>query len=789
MAKTLLDGTQIKSGSIPTTALSGGVVSSSAQATAWVVATASFATTASYAANSIATLPVGIISSSTQVNYTQLQNIPVGIVSSSSQINTGSFSGSFTGTLLSTASWASNSVSSSFATTASAATSITFIPPTASFATTSSFALNVVLPIGVVSSSTQVNYAELQNIPVGIISSSSQINTGSFSGSFTGVFIGTSSWASNAISSSFATAASYAPVPAGTVSSSQQISTGSFTGSCSGIHSGSTFGTASWATSASYVLPSGLPTGTVSSSTQINTGSFTGSFTGDIFGNTVSASTLYVNGNITQPSQSTTTASFNYLEIPATTTKVAFSTKGRILYSNYFADTASLPSATEYHGMFTHVHSQGGAYYSHGGNGWVKLWDQFNVPLLISASSQFTSSTAPFTGSFFGTGSGLVNVNADLLDGKDSTVFATTGSNIFIGNQTVTGSLFTSGSNALIGTTTLTGSLNVSGSTIQVGNNTLLGNTLLSGSLTVSGSLAAGTPNINFYGDTGFTGYAQFNPVTSNINTALSSSYIYVSGSTNDLYFSQNSNGYSNVTRLRWLEGNLYTGLLHGGLITTQSSTVYQVSSGSGIIVNLNTSTNASPYPTIKYLSWGNLTKNIGSLSASYDQQFIGIDDTNNIFAQGTPFFDGQYDTLIPLGLVLHQNHSTINGVKTQPSVAYGWKQRSNIFQQAFGALKLSGFTLAPSGSSTGSLVVGSGTAYADGANYTLDASNPSYVTDAGTLTSKIFRYYQTGSGWVYGTNGGAGYGAIDPTQYALDGVLTAVPGVGSNREWTNQRV
>ncbi len=31
----------------------------------------------------------------------------------------------------------------------------------------------------------------------------------------------------------------------------------------------------------------------------------------------------------------------------------------------------------------------------------------------------------------------------------------------------------------------------------------------------------------------------------------------YVSGSTNDLYFSQNSAGYNNVTRLRWLEGNL----------------------------------------------------------------------------------------------------------------------------------------------------------------------------------------------------------------------------------------
>lgn len=43
MSNTLLDGRQIKSGSIPTTALGGGVVSSSAQAITWTVATASFA--------------------------------------------------------------------------------------------------------------------------------------------------------------------------------------------------------------------------------------------------------------------------------------------------------------------------------------------------------------------------------------------------------------------------------------------------------------------------------------------------------------------------------------------------------------------------------------------------------------------------------------------------------------------------------------------------------------------------------------------------------------------------
>ncbi len=361
--------------------------------------------------------------------------------------------------------------------------------------------------------------------------------------------------------------------------------------------------------------------------------------------------------------------------------------------------------------------------------------------------------------------------------------FATTGSNIFRGNQTVTGSLFTSGSNTLIGTTTLTGSFNVSGSTLQVGNNTLLGNTTLSGSIIISGAFGTSNPTVQIYGDTTHNGYIRFDPVSTNIDTSISASYIYVSGSTNDLYFSQNGNGYNNVTRLRWLEGNLYTGLLHGGALSQVNSNTYRVASGSGIIVNLNASLNDDPYPTIQFLEWGNLTKTIDVLSGSFDQQFIAISSSNEIHTQGTPYFNGEVDTYIPIGIVLHQNRTSINGVKTQPSLAYGWKQRSNVFISAFGPLKLSGHAIATS-SSLG-LTVGSGTSFADGANYPTDPENPSYVTDPGTNVSKIFRYRQSGSNFVYDTNGGIGYTTIDPTQYSLNGVLTGV----ANNSWTTQRV
>ena len=378
--------------------------------------------------------------------------------------------------------------------------------------------------------------------------------------------------------------------------------------------------------------------------------------------------------------------------------------------------------------------------------------------------------------------SGSLNVRNNLT----SSGLLTNGNNNILGNTTM------SGSSTIQGTTTMTGSLNITGSTTQIGNNTLIGNTLLSGSIIISGSQGPGSPtaSVQVYGDIRQSGYHRFDPVTTNIDTSVSASYIYVSGSTNDLYFSQNGSGYNNVTRLRWLEGNLYTGLLHGGIISQLTSTTYQVGSGSGIIVDLNTSFGDDPYPTVQFLKWNNLSASIAPLTASYDQQFVAINSSNQIFAQGIPYTNGDYNDKIPIGIVLHQNRSTINGVQTFPGVAYGWKQRSFDFIKAFGALKISGYTLSQSGSSARGLLLSGGTSWVDGRNYTVDPNMPSYIVEAvGTTTSKIFRYYQSGSNWEsnwgYNTNGGAGFTDIDPTQYSNAGTLTPV----SSNNFTIQRV
>ena len=435
--------------------------------------------------------------------------------------------------------------------------------------------------------------------------------------------------------------------------------------------------------------------------------------------------------------------------------------------------------------------------YSTGHNLWIGNYsDGYKIYFFNSSSLQpiitLNEDNAEVTGSLFGTASWAQNattasnsitasyaLNADLLDGKDSTVFATTGSNIFIGNQIVTGSLFTTGSNTLIGSTTLTGSLNITGSTTQIGNNTLLGNTTLSGSIIISGSSAPGSPtaSVQIYGDIRQTGYHRFDPVTTNIDNSISASYIYVSGSTQDLYFTQNGSGFSNTTRLRWLEGNIYTGILTGGVISgSVGGTTFNVSSGSGIIVTLNATTaSRDPYPTIKYIEWPQFTNITPTYLNTYDTTWLLIDSNGNLVQQSVAPTNGQYDTDIQIGSVIHPNLSTISLFKTFTITSYGIAQQTYEFIRSFGGLKISGHQISASGSSL-SLNRSAGVAYSLGRNYINDANKPSLVTDSGYDAPNVFRYYKSGSVFVTAT----GTNTLDPTNYNTPTTstgLSSVPG------------
>ena len=82
----------------------------------------------------------------------------------------------------------------------------------------------------------------------------------------------------------------------------------------------------------------------------------------------------------------------------------------------HYDTTGDLPSATDYHGMFAHVHAEGKAYFAHGGN-WVELANSgssVGVNNITDFSNQVSASAAA---SGFGSGGGA-SIPAGTISGS-----------------------------------------------------------------------------------------------------------------------------------------------------------------------------------------------------------------------------------------------------------------------------------------------------------------------------------------------------------------------------------
>jgi hypothetical protein len=260
------------------------------------------------------------------------------------------------------------------------------------------------------------------------------------------------------------------------------------------------------------------------------------------------------------------------------------------------------------------------------------------------------------------------------------------------------------------------------------------------------------------------------------IPTDKSASYIYTSGSTNDLYFTQYSGPYTNTVRLRWLEGNLYTGILYGGIVSgSVGGTTFSVSSGSGIIVDLNATQYDEPYPTIQYVSWPNFTNQSITNLANADTTWLTVNSSGSLIQSMTAPKNGDFDTIIQIGSVVHPNRTNINQVRTFTVPSYAIAQQTYEFIRSFGPIKIGGHTLSASGSSL-SVNRSSGTAFALGRNYANDPNKPSYIEDGATNAPTLFRYHKSGSSFVTQT----GTNVLDVGNYntpATPTGLSSVPG------------
>jgi len=273
----------------------------------------------------------------------------------------------------------------------------------------------------------------------------------------------------------------------------------------------------------------------------------------------------------------------------------------------------------------------------------------------------------------------------------------------------------------------------------------------------------------------------------------VAASYIYTSGSTNDMYFTQRLPGtaFTNTTRLRWLEGAVSTGLLFGGsLSTAPGSTTFSITSGSGIIVTQNANVLVDPYPTINHVMFPAVVSASIDFISSSQRTYISIDGDGTVLQSLTTPTPAQLESRIYLGRIQHYSGSVTNNARTSPAIAYAQAQHSMDFMRAFGPLKLGGHVLAPSGSGTTlSIIKSAGDAFAEGCNYLNNPDSPSIVLasqDHDMNVSKIYRGYVSGSTSLIDTGISlAGYSVLDPAHYNNNGVLAHV----GNSDWTVQRV
>jgi hypothetical protein len=309
----------------------------------------------------------------------------------------------------------------------------------------------------------------------------------------------------------------------------------------------------------------------------------------------------------------------------------------------------------------------------------------------------------------------------------------------------------------------LTGSAQFSGSVLTIGDSSF------SGSINVSSSATFRGP-INLY------------PTEAPATGEYSASF-YVTSSTNDLWIADQSSSFNFTS----ITDTLKSGIIAGGVVSTGSSnTVFNVTSGSGQIIDINKDgIYGKPHPTVKYVEWDTFTDQSLTYLSTQPTTWLLIDSDGNLVQQPTTFTDLQYKTHIIIGSVIHPNNTNISVTNTFPVAAYGSAQQFEDFTRIFGPIKIEGHVLSASGSSL-SVNRSSGKSFSLGRNYLNNPEQPNIVSDGSREKALFYRYYRSGSGFKTDTNAGAGYDVVDPANYDDGtGILSAIP----SGQYTIQRV
>ena len=305
-----------------------------------------------------------------------------------------------------------------------------------------------------------------------------------------------------------------------------------------------------------------------------------------------------------------------------------------------------------------------------------------------------------------------------------------------------------------------TGATGATGATGEIGSTGATGATGATGEIGPTGATGAtgATGEIGPTGATGATGpvgdyVISFNGLTGAVQ-GVSSFNGYTGGVTGWAYYNDGIGSGLDADLLHGISGqrfveNLQTGLLYGGLIQVNAgnTATFDITAGAGIISSAGASLTAYPVPSLNYVTWNGFTGLTVSGITSYEETWVSINSSGNVVQQNTKWSDSQFDTSIPLGVLIHPNNASINFAVAIPHVAYGQPSQLDPFVRAFGPIKISGHEISANGANL-QVNKSSGSAYIIGRNYSTDPSSPNVVEDTNaTPITTIYRYYRDGSG------------------------------------------
>ena len=210
------------------------------------------------------------------------------------------------------------------------------------------------------------------------------------------------------------------------------------------------------------------------------------------------------------------------------------------------------------------------------------------------------------------------------------------------------------------------------------------------------------------------------------------------------------------------------TGVKTGGVLSIGTggagvATTFTIASGVGMVVD-----NTTIPATLINVSWAAQTNVAVTNIATHPLTFIALNSSGTVIQQATDFSGTDHRQYIVIGIVVHTNLTTVTAVNQAQHLSISPQSQLNDLLQSLAGFNISGNLFSANGANL-NINKTVGEIFKQGANYSTSANNPNIVTTA-SLTAATFRYNnQTGaaSGIV---------SAIDPDNYDLAGVTTAVP-------------